>query len=448
MRILLKCPTRSRPQKAISTLKKYVDMANRKDLLGILVSCDADDTSMQNVRNELTATLRPASWSKVVYGNSKSKIQACNADIAECDWEWDIVVLVSDDMQPQVQGYDDAVRSYMMASFPNTDGILWFNDGFQGTKLNTLTIFGKAMYNSFGYLYHPEYVSLYCDTELTDLCRTTLKDKTVYIPTCIIRHEHPATGYGGNDALYAHNSKVWNRDMHTYIRRKNYAYDLTILIPTVPGRESRLQTLIQSIHARSAGLRVEIKIDFDNREVSIGAKRQRLLQGAQGKYCVFVDDDDAITDAYFEDVRATIAGGFDVMRLRGQIEHRTFTHSLSNTLDMPMVVGEEFLRPPNHLNPVLSDIAKNVPFKDAKRGEDLDWSITLSKMKLLSTEYQSDKSRIHYIYNVRAPIADNTVDYQRNNTYEAFLKSVWLDPTAPQQSNGRLRLGPKGFVSR
>jgi len=448
MRILLKCPTRSRPQKAISTLKKYVDMANRKDLLGILVSCDADDTSMKNVRNELTATLRPASWSKVVYGNSKSKIQACNADIAECDWEWDIVVLVSDDMQPQIQGYDDAVRSYMMASFPTTDGILWFNDGFQGTKLNTLTIFGRAMYNSFGYLYHPEYVSLYCDTELTDLCRTTLKDKTVYIPTCIIRHEHPGTGYGGNDALYAHNSKFWNQDMHTYIRRKNYAYDLTILIPTVPGRESRLQTLIQSIHARSADLRVEIKIDFDNREVSIGAKRQRLLQGAQGKYCVFVDDDDAITDAYFEDVRATIAGGFDVMRLRGQIEHRTFTHSLTNTLDMPMVVGEEFLRPPNHLNPVLSDIAKNVPFKDAKRGEDLDWSITLSKMKLLSTEYQSDKSRIHYIYNVRAPIADNTVDYQRNNTYEAFLKSIWLDPTAPQQSNGRLRLGPKGFVSR
>ena len=460
MRILLKCPTRNRPQKIISTLTAYMKLANHPEQIGVAISCDEDDVTMSRnlVHEELHRVLRKTAWHRIFMSPNKSKIQACNANMNEIDWEWDIVVLVSDDMIPRVQGYDDVIRMHMTS---DTNKILWFNDGFQGEKLNTLCVFGREMYNYFGYIYHPDYKSLFCDTELTDLCKGELKNRCQYIPYCIIRHEHPGTGYAQNmDALYEHNQKFWNDDMYTYIRRKNYEYDVTFLIPTIAGREASLQRLTSSIREKMSRLapqiRYKINLAFDNREMSVGMKRQNLLQSAEGKYSAFIDDDDEITDAYIEDLTQTIQGSYPVMRLRGQIGPYTFTHSLENTLKDPMARGNVFLRPPNHLNPMMTDVAKMIPFRDAVRGEDLDWTIRLARTGFLTHEYRREDSRIHYIYNM----GDRKVDpgslvFQQQTSYETMLTMVWTPngPQAPQSQQPRdqnpiLRLTPRGFVSR
>lgn len=470
MRILLKCPTRSRPQKVIQTLTAYIRLANNPGQIGVAISCDDDDDSMRRnlVQEEIHRVLTPAAWKKIFFGPNKSKIQACNANMEGIGWDWQIVVLVSDDMIPQIKGWDDVIRSHMIAKFPDTDGILWFNDGFQAENLNTLCIFGRKMYNSFGYIYNPEYKSLFCDTELTDLCTGKLADKCLYVPYCIIRHEHPGTGYAqNNDDLYMRNQKFWNEDMYTYARRKEHAYDWSVLIPTIPGREAGLHRLMASIREKVARicpeLRIEFCLAFDNRETSIGLKRQSLLKRANGKYLSFVDDDDDITDAYIEDLSECFKGGFHTMRLRGQMSEYTFTHStaiqLSDrmaTMDFPPV----FQRPPNHLNPMLSEVAKLIPFKDAIHGEDLDWTIRLYRAKFLETEYRSDPTRVHYIYNLGERVVQhNTVVQQQNISYEEMLKMVFTPsgattPTSlgkislQNQRESGLRLGPKGFVSK
>ena len=460
MRILLKCPTRSRPQKVIQTLASYIRLANHPEQLGVAISCDEDDDSMKRnlVQEELLRTLNPVAWKRIFFSPNKNKIQACNANMNEIDYEWDIVVLVSDDMIPQIKGYDDVLRNHMISSFPDTNGIVWFNDGTQGDKLNTLCVFGRAMYNSFGYIYHPDYKSLFCDTELTDLCKGQLASKCLYVPYCIIRHEHPGTGYAQNiDTLYVTNQKYWNEDMYTYIRRKTYAYDVSFLIPTIAGREASLARLIESIHEKmnrlSSHLRYIINTAFDNREMSIGMKRQSLIQSSQGKYSAFIDDDDEITDAYIEDLCETIRGSYPVMRLRGRIHPYTFTHSLENTLTSPMARDEVFLRPPNHLNPIMTDVAKLIHFKDALRGEDLDWTIRLSKAGFLTSEYTTDDSRIHYIYNMGERKVDPiTLTNQQTTSYETMLSMVWTPNGAqyptPQTPSTGLRLTSRGFVSR
>jgi len=464
MRILLKCPTRSRPQKVIQTLATYMKLANNTKDIGVAVSCDDNDQSMLRnlVQEEIVRTLLPAGWSKLFFSPNTSKIQACNANMNEIDWNWDIVVLVSDDMIPQVKGWDDAIRNHMIARFPDTNGILWFNDGHQGDKLNTLCVFGRAMYESFGYIYHPDYKSLFCDTELTDLCKGKLADKCLYVPYCIIRHEHPGTGYAQNmDALYAHNQRFWSEDMYTYIRRKQYVHDWSVLIPTIPGRETKLHTLIMSIREKVAricpDLRVEICLSFDNRETSIGLKRQTLLNQAKGKYLSFIDDDDTITDAYVEDVWACFQGGYHTMRLRGQMKEYTFTHSVNVKLSDPMATKDDppvFQRPPNHLNPMFSDIAKFIPFKDALRGEDLDWTLTMLKSNFLQSEYTSDPSRIHYNYDLGPRnIHRDTATLQQQMTYEEMLKMVFtpqgaVQPTVETKRETGLKLGPRGFVSK
>jgi glycosyltransferase involved in cell wall biosynthesis len=187
--------------------------------------------------------------------------------------------------------------------------------------------------------------------------------------------------------------------------------------------------------------------------MSIGMKRQSLIQSSQGKYSAFIDDDDEITDAYIEDLCETIRGSYPVMRLRGRIHPYTFTHSLENTLTSPMARDEVFLRPPNHLNPIMTDVAKLIHFKDALRGEDLDWTIRLSKAGFLTSEYTTDDSRIHYIYNMGERKVDPiTLTNQQTTSYETMLSMVWTPNGAqyptPQTPSTGLRLTSRGFVSR
>jgi len=469
MRILLKCPTRSRPQKVLATLRSYLDLAEDRSQLGVAVSCDSDDSSMtrSDIQEQLRLLLSPLAWHRVYYSPNKTKIEACNANMSEIDWPWDIVVLVSDDMIPQLRGWDTVIRTHMQAYFPDTKGILWCNDGYQGDKLNTLCIYGRAMYDSLGYIYEPSYKSLFCDTELTDRCRSDLAPFCTYLSYPIIRHEHPGTGFAQNmDGLYTKNQTYWNEDMHTYIRRKTYPYDWSILIPTIPGRADGLTRLTASIREKVAricpALRYEFRIEFDNKEMSIGMKRQKLLDSAKGKYLSFIDDDDEITDAYIEDLWATIQGGFHVMRLRGQMSEYPFVHSTEITTTSLMATHDEpalFQRPPNHLNPMLSDVAKFIRFKNAVYGEDLDWTLSLYRSKFLETEYRSDPSRTHYIYNLGSRVIHpTTAQLQRTTTFETMLGLVFtpargIAPTStstPPPAHGPriLRLSAKGFVSK
>jgi hypothetical protein len=411
--------------------------------------------------------LSNVAWSRVFYSPNKSKIEACNANMNEIDYDWDIVVLVSDDMIPQINAWDMVIRNHMSAYFPDRDGILWFNDGYQGEKLNTLCVYGRKMFEETleKYMYRPEYKSFYCDTELTDRCRTDLAPKCRYIPYCIIRHEHPGTGFGQNmDPLYAKNQTFWSTDLHTYVHRKAYPVQWSILIPTVPWREVSVGHVVDSIHEKvkriAPEMTYEIQLDFDNREASVGTKRQRLLQSARGKYMSFIDDDDEITDAYIEDLWAMIQNGQDTMRLMGQVAEYKFLHSTAIGLNSYAATQDEppvLQRPPNHLNPMLADIAKLVSFKDAKRGEDMDWAISLYRTGSLKSEYRSDPSRIHYIYHAgdRLPGPD-VVRQQRMMTYETFLKLVYVpgssgQPAPPSQSSSEprvLRLSARGFVSK
>jgi len=235
-----------------------------------------------------------------------------------------------------------------------------------------------------------------------------------------------------------------------------------VLIPTIPGREEGLQRLVNTLYEKTKrlapDLRMEICLDFDNRESSIGVKRQRLLDRAKGKYLSFIDDDDDITDAYIEDLWACIRGNYHTMRLKGQMSQYQFVHSVDIKLTDMMAAKTDppyFQRPPNHLNPMLSDVAKLIKFKNAVHGEDLDWTINLSKHKFLSHEYQSDWSRVHYIYNLGTrTLHPDTMTFQQTTSYETMLNLVFTPagdhqkPIPTQKSESGVRWTPRGFVSK
>jgi len=211
MRILLKCPTRGRREKFLSTIRKWTDLALQPDLLGILVSADVDDLSM---RGFTEADLPQVPWKKVCFGENKTKIQACNADM-DIEWNWDIVILVSDDMVPQVKGYDSQIR----AGMKSLDHVVWIYDGFQNEKLNTLNIFGRVRYQSWGYIYHPAYKSLYCDNEVTDWCLENMHKCTI-IREVLVKHIHPLSLGVPVDEIYLKNQVYITEDKVTYETRR------------------------------------------------------------------------------------------------------------------------------------------------------------------------------------------------------------------------------------
>lgn len=229
MKILVKFPTRGRRRQFLSTLDLYLSMAVRHDLLEIRVTIDDDDDEMNHPDLlDRLATMPGVSVSK---GNSSSKVDAINRDMGPADW--DIVLLASDDMIPVEHGYDETIRNEMASRYPDTDGVLWFNDGNR-TDLNTLTIMGRRYYERFGYLYHPSYRSLYCDKELTIV--GNLLKRQAYIDRVIIRHEHPDYGYGSHDEVYAANDLRKNRDLVVFMRRQSMNFGIGSPVSNLIGR--------------------------------------------------------------------------------------------------------------------------------------------------------------------------------------------------------------------
>lgn len=220
MKLLVKFPTRARKDKFFHTLDLYYSLLSDIENTKFVITLDSDDVIMNSI--ECRERLNGFPNLSYYYGESKTKIEAVNADM-ESQKDWDILLLASDDMIPVVKGYDDTIRSDMMKHFPDTNGVLWYNDGYV-SHLNTLSIMGRKYYDKFGYIYHPSYKSFWCDNEYQDV---------FYILNCyckfdrvIIKHEHPTWTGRGNDQLYRENSIYYNSDQRNYEERKKRNFDL------------------------------------------------------------------------------------------------------------------------------------------------------------------------------------------------------------------------------
>jgi len=141
---------------------------------------------------------------QIHFDENTTKISAVNANIDSVPREykdWDIVIVISDDMIPQIDNWDDYIATAMMEHYPNLDGCLSFEDGYaEKGGLITFSILGRKLYEYFGYIYHPDYKSLYCDQEFTEEVKR-LK-KVTYIDQMIIKHEHYAEEGNSNSGDY------------------------------------------------------------------------------------------------------------------------------------------------------------------------------------------------------------------------------------------------------
>lgn len=223
-KILFKYASRSRKEKFFEGLDNILNNLNDFNNFCILCSLDADDETMNNQQSikRITEYVKKYPANIVIkFGKSKNKIDAINRDVNDFKerFDFDILVNFSDDMQFIVESFDKTIREKFYIAYPNLDGNIYFNDGFVGDAISTLSIIGRKYYDKFNYIYHPSYHSLWCDNEYTMVAKT--EKKIVYFDEKIYIHNHPANIGGFID------SQLMKTESFNEIDRDNFNKRLT-----------------------------------------------------------------------------------------------------------------------------------------------------------------------------------------------------------------------------
>ena len=224
MRILYKFPSRERPNKFFDAVRNIQANATNDDYL-ILGTFDINDSQMTTP--EVKEALSSCPMLRSIYGTSNNKVHACNRDM-EFSGDWDIVVLMSDDQKFLVKGFDTIIIQKMLEHFPDLDGVLHFPDSHGKHELSVLSIMGRKYYERFNYLYHPDYVTMFCDNEFTEVAR--ILNKYAFVPMKIYDHFHHIWGMAAKDDLNVKNDDMmlYMQDNQTYLRRKANCYGINI----------------------------------------------------------------------------------------------------------------------------------------------------------------------------------------------------------------------------
>jgi len=182
---------------------------------------------------------------------------------------------------------------------------------------------------------------------------------------------------------------------------------LSILVCTLEDRREyldRLKSVLDPQIEKYSEL-VELLVEKDSGNLSIGEKRNKLLDRSEADYIVFVDDDDLVSPDYVEKILNAIKSNPDCVGIHllhfndGQLAGFTY-HSLKyqswfETRDSTTNMMR-YYRNPNHLNPVKREYALKTKFPEISMGEDKDYSSRI--LPYLKTEEYIVEPIYVYLY--------------------------------------------------
>lgn len=144
---------------------------------------------------------------------------------------------------------------------------------------------------------------------------------------------------------------------------------------------------------------VEVLVLTDNKHMTVGDKRNKLIDMASGEYCVFVDDDDRVADDYIASLLEATNTGKDAIVFNSSVSlngsaPKTCYYSITNKKNYD--TDSAYYRLPNHITAIKTSIAKQVRFKTISFQEDNDYSLRL--LPHIKSEYKIDKTLYFYDY--------------------------------------------------
>jgi glycosyltransferase involved in cell wall biosynthesis len=182
--------------------------------------------------------------------------------------------------------------------------------------------------------------------------------------------------------------------------------DISILIPTMKSRQTLFEDVLREVYrqiAETPEIKVEVLWESDNGEMTLGQKRNVLMDRCNGKYHCFIDDDDVLAPYFLKTFVPMIQSGIDydcasfvgAHYVRGKF-NKLFHHSL----DYPKwdEFPDRFVRSVSPMNMIKTSIVRQVRYKDIRNTEDHEFSIRLTASALLKTEFKIHPNRPIYHY--------------------------------------------------
>jgi glycosyltransferase involved in cell wall biosynthesis len=176
---------------------------------------------------------------------------------------------------------------------------------------------------------------------------------------------------------------------------------LSILICTIPERKELFNTLYEKINYQIGNNSVQIIYDDAPKgTITIGAKRNKLLNQALGEYVVFIDDDDDIAFDYVDSILSAIDKAPDCIGFKIHCNMEGKSQMASASLRYKEWAnnqyGFDYVRTPYHKTPIKRDIALKAMFPDKSFAEDHEYSKRVYPM--LKSEIYLDKILYYYRY--------------------------------------------------
>ncbi len=182
------------------------------------------------------------------------------------------------------------------------------------------------------------------------------------------------------------------------------AIRFSILVCSVSTRRATfLPKIIEQIYGQieREGLNTEVEciVLMDNKTMTVGDKRNRLIEASRGHWVCFVDDDDRIADDYVRTLysasRKTDADTitfYASVSINGQVSKiARFDCSENKNL------SNSYERQPNHLMLIKRTIAHLIGFKSISFQEDDDYAARC--YPLIKKIYNIDKVLYYYDFN-------------------------------------------------
>jgi hypothetical protein len=184
---------------------------------------------------------------------------------------------------------------------------------------------------------------------------------------------------------------------------------LSILIPTIVDRRSQYAKLRNEINRQRMEFNLMdlVHVDFleDNRQMTIGEKRERLYADAKGKYSVQWDDDDGILMNGLELIVEALEYNPDCLTYQEYVNIDGVEYLSNHSLayndwegdgQSEFADGFHFHRTPFMKSVIRTDIAKAVPIQHIRFGEDHQFARDLKSH--LTNEIHLDHEVYRYIH--------------------------------------------------
>lgn len=188
---------------------------------------------------------------------------------------------------------------------------------------------------------------------------------------------------------------------------------LSILICSIPSRFPSAVELYEGIATMCKGKEIEILMLTDDKKRTIGEKREALKNISNGKYFMFVDDDDSLYSV--EEIYEACKGDVDVITFKSKCRNAdgsefTVTAGLGNEVEHNTEDGRylDCKRPP-FTQSAWSEHFKSIPFPALNYAEDWGWV----EQALKKARFETHIDKVLHGYNFNPAVSEAVVPARR-----------------------------------